>query len=115
MIMYTTAKNENISALTRIIAFVVLVCFVAVPVLSGIVLLEHSSTCHSSEYAGYEDTCTLCIFEKGAGSLCKLIGSAMNCISMLFTHFFSAVFDFASLLSLCGLLSLLALKVRMNN
>ncbi|MCL2818054.1 MAG: hypothetical protein FWD39_06700 [Clostridiales bacterium] len=97
----------------KIVAFVFLLCFIIVLLLSEAVLLTHVN--HEHDHLGANAKCATCAYLTAAGNLLKslfaaLAGAALTfgCFSAIFPVFKSAGFH-------TGFPTLIRLKTRLNN
>ena len=98
---------------TRLAALLACVFFIAVSLLLIIFILTHADHTHDQDGPG--GTCAACACVMAAGNLLKILGSALVAAALYFGGRHTVIFLSKHIASDLGFLTLVSLKIRLNN
>ena len=97
----------------RLIALVLLFCFIVVSMLSEVFILTHAD--HAHDNIGVDAGCSTCARIQSAENLLKQLGTAIVSAVSMFAGLFAVIAIMGSVSSDITLLTPVTLKIRMNN
>lgn len=97
----------------RTITLAILICFIAVSLLSGAFILTRS--CHEHDRNGVGGTCATCAQIQNAENLLKQLGTAALAATSVIASLFSVAAVTQAFSAITATLTPVTLKIRMNN
>ena len=111
--MSVSANGTGKRSAVRLMTLAACVLFTAAMFLSSFYILTHAD--HTHDHDGLGGGCATCIRIQAAESLLKQLSTAVVTVAVIFGGLFGIFFSLKTCASLSGFLTLVTLKIRLNN